>query len=197
VYSSVQIANLLDHSLRLSGSLRPQTYYTLIGLLACSGLRISEALALKIADVDLTQGLITVRESKFRHSRVLPLHSTTSQALRRYAQRRHRFFPKAGHFFVSDRGRQLRYSTVRSTFRRLSAHVVSRARRKHVRLHDLRHTFACQVLLHWQRSRQGAAHRVAVLSRYLGHQHTTDTYWYLDALPELLAEAARRVEPLS
>lgn len=194
LYSPVQILQLLRRAARLPGRLRPFTYNTLLGLLACTGLRISEALALEVADVDLAQGHILVRESKYHHSRWVPLHPTALARLRRYDRRRRALFPKAQHFFVSDRGRRFAYTTVRIVFRELARELKSAGARPLVRLHDLRHTFACRVLLRWQRSQRGAASRVAILSRYLGHSRVSDTYWYLTAVPELLREAARHCE---
>jgi integrase len=179
----------------LSGQLEPLTYRTLLGLLACTGLRISEALALTIQDVGLVQGVLTVRFSKFEHSRQVPLHSSALPPLRRYARRRTTLFPQAEMFFVSDRGQRLQYGAVNRVFRGLSRDMVPTNGRRHVRLHDLRHTFACRVLLRWQRSRRGVAARVVVLSRYLGHMHIRDTYWYLTAVPELLKQATATFPP--
>lgn len=194
LYSPAQILQLLRRAARLPGRLRPFTYNTLLGLLACTGLRISEALALEVADVDLAQGHILIRESKYHHSRWVPLHPTALVRLRRYDRRRRAIFPKAQHFFVSDRGQRFAYTTVRIVFRELARELKSAGARPLVRLHDLRHTFACRVLLRWQRSQRGAASRVAILSRYLGHSRVSDTYWYLTAVPEMLREAARHCE---
>jgi integrase len=187
---------VLQHTDVLSGQLRPATYRTLLGLLACTGLRISEALALPTQDVDLVQGVLTVRFSKFGHSRQVPLHPSALTPLRRYAQRRARLFPQAQTFFVSDRGEELQYGAVNRVFAGLSRDMVPANGRRHVRLHDLRHTFACRVLLRWQGSRRGVAGRVVVLSRYLGHVQVRDTYWYLSAVPELLQQAAACFGPL-
>jgi integrase len=173
---------------RLSGSLRGQTYWTLVGLLACTGLRISEAIHLKTHDVDLEEGVLTVRESKYRNTRLVPLHATALRHLQHYAGLRRRMFPLATSFFASERGTPLAYRTVAATFSRLRSGM-ARGRRRPPRLHDLRHTFACRVLLRWQKNPKGASSRVAILSRYLGHAHVTDTYWYLSALPELMAQA--------
>jgi len=196
LFTTRQVHQLLQRTHRLSGQLRPLTYRTLLGLLACTGLRISEALALATQDIDLVQGVLTVRFSKFEHSRQVPLHPSALTPLRRYARRRVRLFPQAQMFFVSDRGEKLQYSAVNRVFTGLSRDMVPANGRRHVRLHDLRHTFACRVLLRWQRSRRGAAGRVVVLSRYLGHVEVRDTYWYLSAVPELLQQAAVCFGPL-
>lgn len=195
LYCPAQIHQLLRRATQLPGRLRPLTYHTLLGLLACTGLRISEALALSIRDVDWVQGVLTVQESKYRQTRLVPVHPSALPSLQRYAQRRQALFPLAQHFFVSDRGNRFAYTTVRTVFRKLAHGLVSTSGRRFVRLHDLRHTFACRVLQRWQRSKRGATGRVVILSRYLGHVHVNDTYWYLTAAPELLAEAARLFEP--
>ena len=156
LYSAGQLRGLLARSARLPGRLRPLTYKTLFGLLGCTGLRISEALALQIGDVDLNQGHILIRESKYHHRRWVPLHPTALVALRRYDHRRRMIFPGAQHFFVSDRGRRFAYTTVRCIFRQLARGLRSNGARPWVRLHDLRHTFACRVLLRWQHTRRGA-----------------------------------------
>jgi site-specific recombinase XerD len=195
LYSSAQIHLLLRRAAQLQGRLRSLTYQTLIGLLACTGLRISEALALEAGGVDLIQRALLVRDSKYHQARWVPLHPTAVPPLRRYVQARARLYPVARHFFVSDRGERFAYSTVRGVFRELARELIPNSGRRQVRLHDLRHTFACQVLLRWQRSKKGAAGRVLILSRYLGHRQVRHTYWYLSATPELLRETARRFHP--
>lgn len=194
VYSPKEIQALLARARVLPGLLRGKTYYTLIGLLACTGLRISEALHLISEDVDLGAGVLTVRESKFRKTRLVPLHATVLRPLQDYVQERKRLFPLAKTFFASERGGPLAYRTVNSTFNGLRRGIGSGGRRP-PRLHDFRHAFTCRVLLRWQRSPKGAMSRVAVLSRYLGHARVTDTYWYLNALPELMAHAAKAFAP--
>ncbi len=196
VFTPQQLHQLLQRTNTLSGQLRPLTCRTLVGLLACTGLRISEALALSTQDVDLIQGILTVRFSKYEHSRLVPLHFSALAPLRRYARRRAALFPHAQGFFVSDHGQRLQYGAAHRVFVGLSRDMVPANGRRHVRLHDLRHTFACRVLLRWQRSRQGAAGRVVVLSRYLGHVEVGDTYWYLTAVPALLKQATARFDPL-
>jgi integrase len=195
LFTAQQLHQLMWRACRLSGQLRPVTWQTLIGLLACTGLRISEALALAVQDVDLERGVLTVRFSKCQHSRQVPLHSSALPPLRRYTRRRRRDFPQARHFFVSDRGQALSYTAVSKAFRSLTRDMIPSNRRPHVRLHDLRHTFACRVLLRWQHSRRGASGRVAILARYLGHTHLRHTYWYLTAIPPLLAQAATHFAP--
>jgi integrase len=193
LYTAKQIAQLLAAASRLPGKLRPRTYQTLISLLACTGLRVSEALQLKVAEVDLQQGLLLVREGKFGRTRWVPLHPTALPPLRRYDRQRQKYFPLAERFFTSESGTVLRYSTVHAVFSRLRRTIVCEGRRP--RIHDLRHTHACRVLQRWQTSRQGAESRALILSRYLGHRHVRDTYCYLHALPELMAGAGKHFEP--
>jgi integrase len=192
IYSARQTRQLLTAARQLPGQLRPWTYQTLIGLLACTGLRISEALGLKISEVDLQQGLLLVRDSKFHQTRWVPLHPTALAPLQAYSRQRQRRFPFAERFFASERGTTLAYSTVHAVFSQLRRVIVHEGHSP--RIHDLRHTHACRVLQHWQASRQGAYGRVLILSRYLGHRHVRDTYWYLHALPELMAGAGKRFE---
>jgi integrase len=192
LYSSGEIQQLLRRSSQLKGRLRPHTFQTLIGLLVCSGLRISEALNLKTSDVDLEQLVVVVRQSKRGKSRLVPLHPTALSPLRAYVRRRHKLFPLAEQFFLSERGVGLTYTTVRRTFLQLRVGIPYS--RRPPRVHDLRHAFACRVLQRWQASKKGAVHRLAILSRFLGHTQIRDTYWYFSAFPELLTEALRHFE---
>ena len=125
----------------------------------------------------------------------MPLHSLATQHLRYYAKRRVREFFEAKHFFVSHCGLALPYGTVIDVFRDIARDVPSSNDRPHVRLHDLRHTFACRVLLKWQRSTRSTTGQVAILSRYLGHMSPSETYWYLSAVPQLIQQAAKRFAP--
>jgi integrase len=193
LYTSRQVRLLLRRAGQLNGRLRPYTWQTLIGLLACTGLRISEAMHLKLSDVDWPQSVLIIRESKFGKTRLVPLHPTALGPLRTYAQRRQELFPLAEYFFVSDGGQRLAPSTVGQTFSQLRKGIPFS--RRPPRLHDLRHAMASWVLQRWLASRQGAVNRVLILSRYLGHGRVEDTYWYLTALPQLLAQAAERFEP--
>lgn len=191
LYSTADISHLLRGAAKLSGRLRPKTYRTLIALMACTGLRISEALALELHDVDLKGGVLTVRESKYHHTRLVPLHRSALAPLRRYAKARAKIFPAAQHFFVSDRGQRFAYTTVRIVFHQLARALTPNSGRPNVRLHDLRHTFACRMLLRFQRSKLGAEGRIAILSRYLGHKRVSDTYWYLTGTPDLLRQTTQ------
>lgn len=201
IYSHREIVRLIETARRLPSAtgLRPWTYSTLLGLLAVTGVRISEPIALDREDVDLTRGVLTIRRTKFGKSRLVPIHPSAQRALLSYARRRDRIHrrPKTPSFFVSDRGTRLTQWTVRRTFVRLSRQVGLRgsADRFGPRLHDLRHRFAVQTLLGWYRAGADVERHLPELATYLGHRHVTDTYWYLSATPELLRLAAMRLEP--
>jgi integrase len=200
LYTEAQIRKLLGAALALppANALRRWTYYNLFGLLAVSGLRISEALSLQRQDVDLEQGILTVRGAKFGKSRLVPLHATTRNALRRYARQRdvHLDPPCSDYFFVAERGGRLLTQYVYRVFWRLSRQIGLRGPTDHTgpRLHDFRHRFAVHTLVRWYRSRQPVEQLMPVLSTYLGHTCVRDTYWYLSACPQLLGQAVRRLE---
>lgn len=200
LYSELEIEQLLSAAATLppAGGLRAATYYCLFGLLAVTGLRISEAIGLEPRDVDLREGVLTVRGTKFGKSRLVPLHQSTLRALARYARRRDRFLgsSSAPRFLVNDRGRALESSNVRRIFYRLSRQTRLRgATDQHgPRLHDFRHRFAVNTLVRWYRSGQDIERYLPVLSTYLGHAHISDTYWYLSAYPELMGLASRRLQ---
>lgn len=174
IYTEQEIAALLQATddLLPTDGLRPKTYRTLFGLLAATGLRISEALHLQMQDVDLMNGMLIVRQTKFRKSRLVPLHSTTVAALKRYveAQQRKLGGPKPDAFFVSDWSKPLPKSTVQGTFEKLRARLGWIARGGHAapRIHDLRHTFVCRRLLDSYHRNQLPDHIVDALSTYVG-----------------------------
>jgi integrase len=200
IYTDAEIVALLDAAAQLSPvtglRLRPRTYATLFGLLACTGLRISEALALTPMDVDLPCASLTVRQTKFRKSRLVPLHPTTVVALTAYAKaRRCRVSDRAiATFFVSDRGTPLKDGIVHHTFERLRVRLgwIGRGGYAFPRIHDLRHSFLCRALVRSYQQPQGVDHVIDVLSTYVGHASVANTYWYVTAIPELLALAGQR-----
>lgn len=200
IYSNGEIQHLLKAARNLPPptGLRPWTYHCLFGLMAVTGLRISEAVGLDRHDVDLDQGLLTVRLTKFSKSRLLPLHPSTVKRLKSYVRRREDLYPRppTSRFFLSNRGTPLTDWIARSTFVKLSRQIGLRktSDRFGPRLHDLRHRFAVTTLLHWYRTGVDVEQRLPVLSTYLGHAHVTDTYWYLSAIPELLALTKDRLE---
>jgi integrase len=197
IFSDEEIAQLIKAAemLRSPKGLRAITYSSLIGLLASTGLRISEALCLHCTDVDLESEVICIRETKFRKTRLVPLHPSVTRALRSYVDVRETVVPGAKIFFSNETGDPLPYSTVRTVFRKLADRIihVTSARRK-PRLHDLRHTYACSSLLRWYRAGVDVNQRIAALSTYLGHAKVSDTYWYLTGVPELMTIAGGRFE---
>ncbi len=201
LYSESDIAALIEAARKLTptGGLRPLTYATLIGLLACTGLRISEALTLGADDVNLQAGVLTIRRTKFRKSRLVPLHTRALGPIRDYAAVRDRSCGRdpGTTFFVSATGHRLPYTTVRHTFHGLLRQAmpgVVPVGRTRPRLHDLRHTFVCRRLLAWYRDGVDIDRVTDQLSAYLGHVKVSDTYWYLTGAPELLAIAGQRFE---
>jgi integrase len=200
LYSEREIQKLLAAALKLSPSqgLRPRTYYCLFGLLAVAGLRIGEALKLEQPDVDLGEGILTIRQTKFGKTRLVPLHTSTRDVMADYARRRDRFQrnPSSPCFFLNDHGRWLDGSAVRRTFYDLSRQIGLRGPEDHKgpRLHDFRHRFAVRTLVEWYRSNEDIERRLPVLSTFLGHGHVADTYWYLSVEPELMGLATRRLE---
>ena len=201
LYTDAEITGLLQAARRLASptGLRAMTYATLFGLLAVTGMRVAEPIALDRADVDLCGGSLTIRGGKFGKSRWLPLHRSTRHALQRYATRRDRLHPAplTPSFFLSEHGHRLTDCSVRATFVKLSYRIGLRAPQDHSgpRLHDLRHGFAIRTLLHWYRAGVDVNQRLPQLATYLGHAHVSDTYWYLSASPELLQPAAQRLAP--
>ena len=177
---------------------RVATYRTLIGLLAVTGMRVGEAIALDRGDFDSTNGLLIVRNGKFGKSRELPLHPTTVDTLRRYLRRHDRPHSalSIAALFVSGVGTRLFYSGIQCTFGQLvcRAGLKPRSASCRPRLHDLRHSFAIFTLLDCYRDGSDTTARLPLLSTYLGHVDPAKTYWYLSATPELLALAGRRLE---
>jgi len=200
LYTAEEIRQLLKtaQSLPATYSLKPWTYYCLFGLLAVTGMRISEVLNLQQKDVDWSEGVLTIHRTKFGKSRLVPLHPSTRRVLSAYAKRRDRFLAgkPVSHFLVCSRGTRLDASQVGRTFRQLSRQIglrdasVSRG----PRLNDFRHRFAVQTLVRWYRRGEDVERRLPILSTYLGHVHIADTYWYLTSTPELRGAAGKRME---
>jgi integrase/recombinase XerD len=200
LYTEDEIQRLMAAAKALppANGLRRWTYHYLFGLLAVTGLRISELIALKSSDVDLQEGILTIRGAKFGKSRLVPLHVSTRDALREYMQHRDAYLDgkRAANFLVSGRGRPLEASNVRRTFYRLSQQIGLRRAgdRDGPRLHDFRHRVATESLLQWYRAGKDVERLLPVLAAYLGHSNVRDTYWYLSACPELMGCAVRRLE---
>jgi integrase len=197
LYSPQEIGALMGAAGALGG-LRGLSYQTLIGLLACTGLRIGEALRLHEQDLDWTAGLLTVRQSKFGGSRCLPLQVSTLQALQRYRRKRRKHLRQTDPtpLFVGRNGRAISYAQAAATFRGLRQRLGWKQSPR-PRLHDLRHTFAVGCLMDGYRQNQPLDQKVLHLATYLGHAQIQGTYWYLSAVPELLALAQARWPELS
>jgi integrase len=202
IYSDQEVASLLRAAAGLgpTGGLRPQTYTTLFGLLAATGMRVAEALALRHRDVDLDASLITILSGKFRRARLVPLHPSAAEALRGYVDRRDRYrfrrVVSSNAFFLTEFGTALKYHKVLLTFLRLRDRLGWTTGRhgRPPRIHDLRHRFVACRLSRWYEEGVSVDHRMGSLSTYLGHVKVSDTYWYLTAVPELLALPAARFE---
>jgi integrase len=149
-------------------------------------------------DVDLPNGVLTVRESKFRKSRLVPLHASATDALARYAAHRATCCKasRTGAFFRTERSPALTRAAVEKTFSRLRQRLgwTTDGRARRPRIHDMRHTFAVRRLLRWYEDGADIDRKILALATYLGHAKVTDTYWYLSGVPELMAMAARRFE---
>ena len=198
IYSDAEVKTLQQQcaTLRPRQGLRPHTNRTLFGLLFASGLRISEAFHLDNVDVDLVEGVVTVRNGKFGKSRLVPLHPTAIPPLQHYVAHRDSVVPHADAFFRTERHVRLSHTEVRSAFDALRKRLgwTSQGRARRPRVHDARHTFAASCLVRWYREGVHPDCRIAHLATYLGHVEVRDTYWYLTAVPELAALASQRFE---
>jgi integrase/recombinase XerD len=195
LWSPTDVARLVQATGQLRPPLRAATHEALFGLIAAAGIRLGEAIGLSRSDVDLTEGVLTIREAKFGHTRLVPLHSTVTDALGRYAQHRDRLCPqpRSTTFFISSVGTALLHGGVHDTFNQLTTALGLRTATIRPRIHDLRHSFAVRTLINWYQAGVDIDARLAVLSTYLGHINPAGTYWYLSASPELMALAAARL----
>jgi len=197
IYTPQQIAALLTRAQQLPPpeSLRPLTFSTLLGLLACTGLRISEALQLELADWEPIEAVLIIRQAKFGQSRYAPLAPSAATALNTYLQARAKACPKGNScaLFLNRQGKGLTYREASATFVALRQQLNWQHQRLRPRLHDLRHTFAVDCLLGWYRQGQEELNaKILSLAVYLGHRNIRHTYWYLTAVPELLALGSAR-----
>ncbi len=196
IFSQNEIEQLLGTASRLGppGSLRPHTYSTLFGLLAVTGMRVSEARNLQLHDVTI-DGLL-IRETKFHKSRLLPLHMTTRTALDRYIDHRHRCAGADPHLFVTRRGGKLSHTVVSETFHQVlkAAGIPHRPARRRLRLMDLRHTFAVRALEEGPETRDAVGRHTLALTTYMGHACVLDTFWYLETTPQLMTDIAHACE---
>jgi integrase/recombinase XerD len=198
IYSDADIAALMATAGALRNPLKAATFQTLIGLLAVAGLRGSEAMRLDDSDLDDAAGLLTVRATKFRKSRQLPLHQTTLRALAGYQALRGQLCPApaTASLLVSTTGARLCQATVQPVFRYLlrQAGIGQGTPRPRPTVHGLRHTFAVTTVLAWYQGGLDVQARMPALSTWLGHAGPAATYWYLTGTPDLLALAAQRLE---
>ncbi len=201
IYSQEQTLRILQACWTIppeGKGLRRSTYYTVLGLLAVTGMRISEAISLRRDDIDLRAGIVMIRESKFNNTRAIPVHASTVSALADYVRLRDAIYPDSDctAFFFSDRGDALTPTAVRATFVRISHHIgLRQPDESHgPRIHDLRHTFAVRTVMRWYREGADVEQRLPLLSTYLGHVKPSNTYWYLSSVPELVGLAATRLE---
>ena len=201
VYSDREIADLLQAAggLAPAGGLRPRCYATLFGLLACTGLRISEALALSSADVNLADGILTVRAGKRGRTRLVPLHPSALTPLADYAVERERRYGPPGDgaaFFRTDRSDRVSYNAANHTFTALRRQLgwTAAGRTRTPRVHDLRHRMVVRRFQAWHAQGVDVDRKIAVLATYLGHVEVRDVYWYLSAVPELMSIIADRFE---
>lgn len=203
MYSDVEIRDLTQAALNRPSiaSLLPWTYYCIFGLLAVTGMRVSEVLNLRCDHIDWAAGIITVHETKFGKTRLVPLHRSTVVALADYERRRRNYLAKyaygpVSYFFVSRRGRRVHATCLDRMFWELSQQIGLRAQYggHGPRMHDLRHRFAVETLLRWYRTGCDVDRRMYVLSTYLGHTEPSRTYWYLSCTPELMETAGRLLE---
>jgi site-specific recombinase XerD len=199
LWQESEVLDLMAAARRLRPALRALTYETLFGLLWSTGCRIGEAIGLGRDDVDLTDGIVTVREGKFGRSRLVPLQKSTTDALASYVATRDRLCPKprSRSFFVSSVGTPLVHQVVHQTFDRLATVTGLRAESKRPRVHGLRHSFAVRVLVSCYRSGVDVETRMLALSTYLGHVNIADTYWYLSTSPELVELVAERLDEIA
>jgi len=201
IYSQDEIRRLINAAAELPSvnGIRGLTYQTLFGLIAVTGLRISEAIALDLCDVDLESGVITIRRGKLGKARLLPLSGSTKVQLAAYAKERDRLLgTRPISFFISDRGKRPSDCAVRQNFavvcQRIGLRPPQRFHRhgRGPRIHDLRHTFAVHTLLNWYRAGKDPEKEMIKLTTYLGHANPAHTYWYFEAVPELLELASQR-----
>jgi len=199
-YNDTEICRLIQalRELPACNDLRAISNATLFGLLAVTGMRVGEAIALDRKDVDLNRGLLTVRQAKFNKSRWVPIHVTTQKQLREYERVRNRYYPHSTSpsFFLSERGTRLTDCTVRRWFIIASRKIGLRAPadRRGPRIHDVRHHFAQKTILNWYRRGVDVEAHLPELTTFMGHGHVADTYWYVSSSPELLKLATQRLE---
>jgi len=198
IYAPDEILQLMEAASRLRESypLRRHVYATMLGMIAATGLRISEALDLRLSDV-LPDGILQIRRTKFGKSRLIPLHPTAANAIACYLQERRRLAAMDDHVFLSAGSQRIASSTVGYTFRRIRQLAgIAHSRTRSPRIHDMRHTFATRALEQCSTRREAVARHFVALATYMGHTDIAHTYWYLEATPELMTDIAAVAEAL-
>ena len=197
IYSEKEIRQLLKACQSLSSKgLRHHTYFTFFGLMAVTGCRISELISLNRDDLDVKNSWIIIHNSKGK-SRLLPLHPTTMQQLKKYSKIRDQFpVHDMNAFFLSDRGTRITKCSTEFTFIQISKQIGLRGLfdSHGPRIHDIRHSFAVSTLLNWYRKGINVNQKIMLLSTYLGHEKPSNTYWYVTGTSNLLAQATTRLE---
>ena len=200
LYSDEEIQRLLRAAWRYRRDRPRGTYYCLLGLLTVSGLRIGEAIKLQIQDVGLKNGILTIRDSKFGKSRLVPIHPTTVRELRSYCKRRDEWLmlenKSTNQFFMTRTGKPLTHHAIYVAFRCLSVEIGLRkvTSGSGPRIHDLRHRFAVRTLINWYRAGKNTEVLLPALATFLGHVSVESTYWYLTEYPELMKLAMKRLD---
>lgn len=203
IYSDQEIEQLLSATRELASrnGLRSATYHAFFGLIAAAGLRLSEAINLQRGDVDLVDGVLTIRRTKYAKTRIVPLHPSSMQVLRGYAILRDQKVPAPTNdfFFLSARGAALDGRTVEYTFGRLRKQLgwIGRGHYPFPRIVDMRHSFICRRLVSWYKQGVNVDNAILALATYVGHTAVTGTYWYITGVPDLMAIASQRFQRLA
>ena len=197
VYTDDELGLILDEAKKLNPvpKLRPHTFYTLLGLLASTGMRISEAINLDVNDIDFKNGIIKIKNTKFRKSRLIPVHKTTLAVLKKYDKLRRELItnPKDNAFFLNKYKLRLKYANVNDVFLQIIRKLNIRSKSGNgARIHDIRHVFAIRRIASWYDMGLDIHQMLPLLSTYMGHAHFEDTVYYLNAGAELLAKGAER-----
>lgn len=200
IYTPEELTRMLDAAGNLRrqrpSPLRQHVYVMLLGLLASTGMRVSEALNLRLGDL-LPNGVLHIRQTKFNKDRLVPMHPSVVEALHAYLEIRQRVAGTDDHLFLSVDGKPMGLRTVHSNFHVILQKAgIGQGRSRRPRIHDLRHTFATRVLEQCAMRRENVARDFVALSTYLGHGNIKHTYWYLEATPELMGDIATAAEAL-
>lgn len=203
IYTPQEIARIVSHAEQLPSpsGLHAWTFSTLFGLIAVTGMRLGEALRLNNADVDVDNAVLTITDTKTGGFRLLPVAASTSERLGAYRGARQRILGSGtAPFFLNERGRRPSCNSAQAVFARIGQAIGLRdvrpdGKRGHgPRIHDLRHTMAVRTIIGWYRQGRDPNRQMIKLSTYLGHKHPSNTYWYIEAVPELMHLACERAE---